>query len=190
MSKARLIWRIVRFPIRVALLLWIALTVAAAWLAPLLMFHPPRGDQPVPAGMRELRTKEGEAIAVLHLPNPQARFTLWYFHGNAESIATSEPWLRELNRAGFAVFAVDYPGYGRSTGRPSEQAIYAAIRVARDHLRRDLGVSASQTILYGNSLGGGPAVQAAIEERVAGLVLQLDAFTKAENDKPTLTVST
>lgn len=114
----------------------------------------------------------GETIAVLHLPNPQARFTLWYFHGNAESLATCEGWLREYHRAGFAVVAFEYPGYGRSTGRPSEQAIYGAARAVRDHLRQELRVPAAQTIIYGNSLGGGPAVQAATEEKIAGLVLQ------------------
>lgn len=178
MNAARLIWKIVRIPLRLALLTWIVLTVAAPWLAPRLMFFPPRAPQAAPAGMRELKTSEGGTVAVLHLPNPQARFTLWYFHGNAETIATCEGWLRELHRAGFAIFAVEYPGYGFSSGQVSEQAIYAANSVAREYLRNELRVPAAATILYGNSLGGGPAVQAATEEKVAGLALQ-GAFMSA-----------
>lgn len=178
MNAARVLWKILRIPLRLGLLLWIVLTLTAPWLAPRLMFHPPRQLQPAPAGMKELKTPAGETVAVLHLPNPQARFTLWYFHGNAETIATCEWWLRELNRAGFSVFAVEYPGYGFSSGQPSEAAIYAANRVARDYLRNELRVTAAQTILYGNSLGGGPAVQASTEEKVAGLVLQ-GAFMSA-----------
>ncbi|MBL9189811.1 MAG: alpha/beta hydrolase [Opitutaceae bacterium] len=178
MNTLRLIGGIVAVPLGTAVFAWLVLTLAAPWLARRLMFHPPREAPPVPSGVRELKTSEGGTVAVLHLPNPPARFTLWYFHGNAETLGTCEAWLREVHRAGFAVFAVEYPGYGLTTGQPSEESIYAANRVARDYLRHELRVPAAQTILYGNSLGGGPAVQAATEEAVAGLVLQ-GAFMSA-----------
>jgi len=109
---------------------------------------------------------------MLYLPNPAAHFTLWYFHGNAEDLGDIEPRLHALHDAGFAVFAFDYPGYGRSGGQPSESAIYEATRAAQTHLRRELGVPAARTLLYGHSLGGGAAVQWATEEIVGGLVLQ------------------
>ena len=161
-----------RLPLLLAALAWLALTVTAPWLASRMMFHPPPISWRAPAGVRELKMPGGETVAVWHLPNPEARFTLWYCYGNGESLAVIEPELRELHRAGFAVFAADYPGYGRSSGAPSERAIYAANRVARDFLRNELHVPADRTILYGHSLGGGPAVQAATEEKAAGLVLQ------------------
>lgn len=111
-------------------------------------------------------------IAVLHLPNPNAKFTLWFFHGNAESLGDLEPFLRVLRAAGFSVFAFDYPGYGLSTGEPDEKSVYASARAARKYLREVAKVPPEQTILYGRSLGGGPAVQMATEERNAGLVVQ------------------
>jgi fermentation-respiration switch protein FrsA (DUF1100 family) len=40
------------------------------------------------------------------------------------------------------------------------------------HLRETLRVPAERTIILGRSLGGGPAVQMALEETPAGLVLQ------------------
>ena len=172
METARIIWRGVRRPLRFLLLLYVVLAVAAPWLAPRMMFHPELASRAATEGMRLLKTPAGESVAVLHLPNPAARFTLWVFHGNAESLADLEPWQHELHAAGFAVFAADYPGYGRSTGEPSEGSVNASTRLARDFLRRELGVPAERTILYGRSLGGGPAVQAATEERVGGLVLQ------------------
>lgn len=156
--------------------------VAFVALAPLLasraLYHPRYGSFRAPEGMKKIPGPDGTEIAVLHLPNPAARFTLWFFHGNAEDLGDIEPGLRALRDQGFAVFASEYPGYGHSSGRPSEDSLYAAARVARRYLRDELHVPAEHTILWGRSLGGGPATQLATEERVGGLVLEC-AFTSA-----------
>ncbi len=154
------------------------LSLGACALAPSLMFHPEYGKRRQPVGEVTLAMPDGTSIRALHLPNPQAALTLWYFHGNAEDLGDIEPTLHRLHDAGFAVFAADYPGYGLSTGHSTEESVYAAARVARDYLRRELHVPAAATVIYGRSLGGGPAVQMATEERVAGLVLQ-SAFISA-----------
>jgi len=143
-----------------------------------LLYQPQYGSFREVDGMRKIPGPDGGTLAVLYLPNPKARLTLWYFHGNAEDLGDIEPQLKRLHDAGFAVFAFDYPGYGLSDGHPSEKAIYAAARIARTYLRETLKVPAGQTLLYGRSLGGGPATQLATEERVAGLVLQ-SAFMSA-----------
>jgi fermentation-respiration switch protein FrsA (DUF1100 family) len=70
------------------------------------------------------------------------------------------------------VFAYDYPGYGLSDGTPSEGGIYAANAAALLHLTGKLGVPANRLVLYGRSLGGGPAVDLASKEPVAGLILE------------------
>lgn len=151
--------------------------LSACAMASRIMYLPSYGSHRAPAGLQKIRVGDQE-IAVLHLPNPAARHTLWFFHGNAEDLGDLEPFLRAIRDAGFAVFAFDYPGYGLSTGRPSEEALYEAARAARKHLRETLRVPAERTIIYGRSLGGGPAVQMAVEERPAGLVLQ-SAFVSA-----------
>jgi fermentation-respiration switch protein FrsA (DUF1100 family) len=159
------------------------LAVIARLLVGRALYHPEAASGRAPAGWQLLRGADGSEVAVWHLPNPEARFTLWLFHGNAEDLGDLEPGLRVLHAAGFAVFAKDYPGYGRSSGRPSEAALYASARLARTHLRGPLQVPAAQTILYGRSLGGGPAVQMATEERAGGLVLQ-STFTSVYRVMP------
>jgi abhydrolase domain-containing protein 17 len=109
---------------------------------------------------------------MLHLPNPCAPFTIWFFHGNAEALGDLEPTMKAFHAAGYAVFAFDYPGYGVSTGTPSESSLYDAARATRAFLREQLKVPAERTLIYGRSLGAGPAVQMATEERVGGVVLQ------------------
>lgn len=172
MSPSTWGWNLLRLPIVAAFMAYVALAVAAPLLAGSMLYYPQMGSRRAPDGLRKIRGPDGHDVAVLHLPNPQARFTLWFFHGNAEDLGDIEPQLRLIRDAGFAVFALDYPGYGHSGGKPSEASLYAAARVGRDYLRNELHVPAAQTIVYGRSLGSGPAVQMAVEERVGGLVVQ------------------
>jgi hypothetical protein len=160
---------------KVLLVLFLAyggLALTARFLASRALYYPEIASREAPSGSKRVRDSAGNEIATLHLPNPNASFTLWFFHGNAESVGDLEPMLRALHAAGYAVFAFDYPGYGDSTGVPSESSLYESARAARMYLREELKVPAEQTLLYGRSLGAGPAVQMATEERVGGLILQ------------------
>lgn len=165
-------WSQLRLPVAAAAIVCLVIVFAVPLLADGMLYYPQAGSRRAPEGMRKIRGPDGTEVAVLHLPNPQARFTLWFFHGNAEDLGDIEPQLRVIRDAGFAVFALDYPGYGHSGGKPSEASLYAASRVGRDYLRKELQVPAERTIVYGRSLGSGPAVQMAVEERLGGLVVQ------------------
>jgi fermentation-respiration switch protein FrsA (DUF1100 family) len=156
----------------VALGLYVAIALLARFLAARALFYPQMASGCAPQGVQTIRGEDGTGIAILHLPNPRARFTIWFFHGNAEDLGDLEPWLLVLRDAGFSAFAFDYPGYGASDGRPTEASLYASARAARRHLRDNLNVPAAQTLIFGRSVGGGPAVQMATEERVGGLILQ------------------
>ena len=144
----------------------------ARFLAGRALFYPDMASRRAAVNGQLVRGPADEDTAVVYLPNPRARFTIWFFHGNAEDLGDVEPWLFVLREAGFSVFAFDYPGYGLSGGRPSESSLYASARAARSYLREHLKVTPAQTLIYGRSVGGGPAVQMATEEHVAGLILQ------------------
>lgn len=173
-EPARLWWRVVRM----GLLLYGGLTGGAWLVSDRLLFQPEHGSRHDPAGAVRIPLEGGETLAVLHWPNPAARWTLWYFHGNAEDLGDIAPRLQALHAAGFGVFACEYPGYGRSGGRPSEKSVYAGTAAALRYLREVRGVRVENVVLYGSSLGGGPAVDLAARAPVAGLVLQ-GAFTSA-----------
>lgn len=120
----------------------------------------------------KLTTKDGVKISAVYLPNPQAKFTILYSHGNAEDLGEISPILEELRNLGFAVFAYDYRGYGTSEGNPSEKTAYKDIDAAYDYLTQKLGVSPKKIILYGRSVGGGPSVDLASRQPVGGLILE------------------
>lgn len=165
-------WRFARVPIFLALGAALLAMIGPRRLAERMLYYPDYASRRPVEGLQFVTDENGHRIALLHLPNPSARYTVWFFHGNAEDLGDLEPFLRQLRQAGFAVLAHDYPGYGLSTGRPSEAALDTASRAVRRHLREQLGVPPAQTLLFGRSLGGGPAMQMAVEENVGGVVLQ------------------
>jgi abhydrolase domain-containing protein 17 len=156
--------------------LYLACAAIARLLAARALYYPEMGSRRAPEGMQTIRDSNGSDIAILHLRNPAARFTIWFFHGNAEDLGDGEAWLHALRDAGYSVLGFDYPGYGLSSGKPSESALNSSARAVRDHLRKTLKVTPAQTLIFGRSLGGGPAVQMVLEEPVGGLILQ-SSFT-------------
>src|SRR5215472_16123831 len=120
----------------------------------------------------KLTTRTGKKISALYLPNPQAKFTLLVSHGNAEDLGDDRFWLEELQRAGFSVLAYDYEGYGTSEGKPGEQAAYDDENAAYDYLTQTMKITTDRIIIYGRSVGSGPAVHLAARRPAAGLILQ------------------
>jgi uncharacterized protein len=98
-------------------------------------------------------------------------------HGNGDNLLNLADCVgRWRDRLGRAVLVYDYPGYGKSTGRPSEAGCYAAGEAALRWLTEDQHVPDSEIILVGESMGGAIAVELATRHPVRLLVLH-SAFT-------------
>ena len=108
---------------------------------------------------------DGERVRVSAGPNrgPDA---VIYFGGNAEDVSGSLPTLAEAFPER-SVFAMNYRGYGGSTGKPSEAALIADALVLFDRVQ----VDHPKIIVIGRSLGSGVAVHLASERPVERLVL-------------------
>lgn len=119
-----------------------------------------------------LTTSDGVPIAALYLPNPTAKYTILYSHGNAEDLGDIRSRLENLRDIGFSVFAYDYPGYGLSGATPSVAGAYQAIEAAYYHLTQVLQVPPERIIVYGRSVGSGPSTHLAARELVGGLVIE------------------
>ncbi len=93
-------------------------------------------------------------------------------HGNAGNVTLLAETLRTLNRRHkLAVLALDYRGFGKSEGKPSEQGLYQDARAARKWLADKDHIAESDVILMGVSLGGAVAVELAAHDGARGLVL-------------------
>jgi uncharacterized protein len=97
---------------------------------------------------------------------------LLFCHGNGGNLSyrgSALPhWLNEMN---VAVLLFDYPGFGLSTGEPSEQNCCAAGDAAYEWLCDNPKAPAERIILYGGSLGGGIATDLASRRPHRALVL-------------------
>src|SRR5215831_12370527 len=106
------------------------LTVFARWLEPQLAFFPSTGEDVtprqfgVPYEAITIDTSDGEHLRawIMTAANPRARIV--YFHGNGGNLSNWAPIVAGIVKRGYSVAAIDYRGYGLSTGRPTERGLY------------------------------------------------------------------
>lgn len=120
----------------------------------------------------EFEAEDGVALHGWFLPAEADRGTVLFFHGNAGNISHRLDSLRIFHDLGFAVFIIDYRGYGRSAGQPSEAGLYADARAAWDHLVAERGIDPARIVAFGRSLGAAVAACLARERELGGLILE------------------
>jgi len=147
-----------------------------------IVFHPDQVDY-VDAATRKALTAQfdlqwtdesfvnadGKRLTAWYLKRPEARRTILISHGNAGNLSSRLILIAGLLHLGYSVFIYDYEGYGNSEGKPSPVGVVGDGLSAYDF---EKGVSPSEVVLYGESLGC--AVSSRIMERrnVAGAILQ------------------
>jgi pimeloyl-ACP methyl ester carboxylesterase len=99
-----------------------------------------------------------------------------FAHGNAELMDGLPDEFDWLTEDGFALLFVEYPGYGRSQGRPTQRNIMETLLAAYDMLVQRPDVNPDQIILFGRSLGGGAISTIADKRPSAGMIL-ISTFT-------------
>ena len=95
-----------------------------------------------------------------------------FLHGNRHNITLFREHYDLFARLGQSFFTFDYPGYGRSDGRPSEGATYAAARAAYALIHNQMNTPANKIIVYGCSMGGAVAMELCKNAQVAGLITE------------------
>lgn len=105
-------------------------------------------------------------------PARQAKWTVLYCHGRYGNLSFRQRAIAAWQAFVDAnVLIIDYPGFGRSQGKPTEQGCYAAGREAYRHLTKTLGIPPGQIVVYGGSLGGGVATELAVTRPHRALIL-------------------
>jgi len=153
----------------VALCVWFAVNQRA-----LLYTHGGVRMTPAAAGVpwltaADILTEDGERLDGWWGPPSQGAGVAIFFHGTPGSLPGTAWTLIDLAQAGLGVLAIDYRGYGGSTGSPSEAGLRADARAAFDFVRRT--EPQSRIAVFGESLGTGVAVGLAQDRLVAGILL-------------------
>jgi uncharacterized protein len=185
MRKRFMSWLIIPVAAYLALLLYVRLNERR------FIYYPSRdlGETPARRGWVyeevALTAEDGVALHGWFIPaaaparaDDGGPATLLVLHGNAGNISHRLDKLGILRDLGWDVLAIDYRGYGRSGGAPSEPGLYADARAAYRHLVGPRAVPAARAFLYGESLGSAVAVQLATEVAAGGVIIE-EPFTSA-----------
>jgi fermentation-respiration switch protein FrsA (DUF1100 family) len=114
-----------------------------------------------------LDTGDGETLHGWWLPastsEGNARGTVYFLHGNAQNISSHILNVAWLPGEGYNVFALDYRGYGKSTGDPDIEGALHDVETGLRWLANNPEVNDGPLYILGQSLGGGLAIALASE---------------------------
>lgn len=156
--------------------------VAVYQIAPRMLFYPHFDAESYAALVdnslaEELTIQNDDRVLsgwMLHNAEGKAPLVL-YFGGNGENAAARIRKLIEQDQTDFLSgcnFAfLDYPGYGKSSGTPSDTSLRQMGLDAYDALAAREDVDANRIVAFGYSMGTGVANYVAANREVAGLVL-------------------
>ncbi|MEX0275219.1 MAG: alpha/beta hydrolase [Flavobacteriaceae bacterium] len=132
-------------------------------------------DFPHPFEEINLKTADGAVLNALHFTSEAPKGVIVYYHGNAGNLERWGQIVLFFVDMGYDVLVMDYRTYGKSTGRLSEEALYADANLfyqyALDRYPED------RITLYGRSLGTGLATWVAAQHQPAQLILETPYYS-------------
>ena len=124
-----------------------------------------------------LETPDGEKLVAWHVPPRGERPVVLYLHGNGGALSHRAARFRLLTADGTGLVAVDYRGYGGSTGQPTEAGL--SIDAATAYAFAVARYPTARIAVWGKSLGTGVAATALAAERTIGRLVLEAPFTSA-----------
>ncbi|MBI2387091.1 MAG: alpha/beta hydrolase [Elusimicrobia bacterium] len=126
-----------------------------------------------------LTASDGVKLRAWWIPGPSEDSPVMLcLHGNGGNLSHRTDKMRLFHDAGAAQLWLDWRGYGESAGTPDEPGLYRDALAGWAWLNAVKAVPASRLVLYGESLGGAPAIELASRVPAAGLIVD-SSFTSA-----------
>jgi len=114
------------------------------------------------------------------VPSKDATYTILFLHGNGGNISHRLEKLKMLLDCKTNVFLVDYRGYGKSEGHPSEKKVYNDAQAFYNYLIQEKHMPPDKIIIYGESLGTAVAIDLASKNKTIGIILE-GAFSSGKD---------
>lgn len=136
-----------------------------------LTAHP--GSMGLPWEKLRLTAADGPRLRAWWVPGPKPGSPVMLcLHGNAGNLSSRVEKMKIFRDAGAAQLWVEWRGYGESSGTPGEQGLYRDARAGYEWLTKEKGVPPSRVAIYGESVGGGPAVELATKVPAGKLIVE------------------
>ncbi|MBL7741507.1 MAG: alpha/beta fold hydrolase [Chitinophagaceae bacterium] len=115
------------------------------------------------------------SIVQFTVPDSVRKGIVLYFHGNRKNIERYAPFATNFTRNNYEVWMMDYPGFGKTTGKRTEQVMYddaeQLYKMARGRTGKD------SIIIYGKSIGTGVASWLASKKDCKRLILETPYYS-------------
>ena len=125
-----------------------------------------------------LETEDGAMLNALHFRVPDAKGVVLYFHGNAGELSRWGIVVQDFLKLNYDVLVMDYRTYGKSTGKLSEEALYADAELFYEYVLKRY--PEDKIIVYGRSLGTTFATYVASRHHPKHLFLEAPFFSLGE----------
>ncbi len=125
--------------------------------------------------------KDGVSLSAWHFPLEGSKATVLFLHGNSWNMGRFVTTAELYRKLGLACLMIDYRGYGSSSGKPSEEGLYADAESAYRWLTEERKTPSGRIVIAGRSLGGALAARLAAKLPCAGLSLE-SAFTSLDDE--------
>jgi alpha-beta hydrolase superfamily lysophospholipase len=102
-------------------------------------------------------------------PTQRNHIVLLYCHGQDNNISTSVPRTDALWYQGYSVLAIDWRGFGKTKGTPTDSGVYMDTEASYDWLVKQ---NQFKIGIYGRSLGTAICLKAAVDRKATALVLE------------------
>lgn len=169
--------------LNIALVIYLLGGIALYLLQDRLLFHPEAVQRNKRYGFaaanREINVAADEEsnmnIVQFLTKDSLSRGVVLYFHGNSENVGWYAAYASNFTANGYEVWMIDYPGFGKSTGRLTEQKLYDdAMQL---YIMARVKFPADSIILYGKSLGTGIASWLAARRSCSQLILETPYYS-------------
>jgi alpha-beta hydrolase superfamily lysophospholipase len=149
-------------------------------LQDLLFFHPKKLPSShrftFPHPFTELNIPVGDRnLNVVQFKAANTKGIVLYFHGNMRNIERYANQAPLFTQHGYDVWMVDYPGFGKSTGKRTEETMYADAQLLYNIALKE--VPAEDIVIYGRSIGTGVASYLAAHQPCQQLVLETPYYS-------------
>lgn len=167
---------------RIIVLCYVIGGIAAYHLQEKFLFHPEKVDATSAYNFRHPHREvsipvDGQTSyhLVQFTTRGAAKGVVLYFHGNKENVARYADAASNFTNNGYEVWMIDYPGYGKSTGELTEEAMYQqALQVYKMARSK---YAPGEIVIYGRSLGSGIAAHLASIRDCKNLILETPYYS-------------